>query len=383
MKLRLLHVITTLGRGGAERQLVNLVCHTSREKFQHLVVYLHPPHDLAGELREAGHEVICLDLPRRAPWLFAPRRLKPILKKYQPHLIQTWLYEADFAVRLSTRGLSIPVVNTLHQPAYEPETITAGQWPNWKMQILRQIDRTTARWSKPLFVAVSETVRDSAIKQLGIPRRDVRVIYNAIDVDTLETSPDKVEQLRAELELPPEVFFFLNVGRMAPQKGQTFLLEAFQIVVNRFDNAYLGFAGDGPMFEELRKLTRSLGINHRVRFLGRREDIGTCLELADAFIFPSLFEGHPLALVEAMLKGVPCITTKIGAMEEIVINREHAILVNPRSPAELADAMAEILFDVALRERLAEAAQRMALERFDLRNTVRTWEELYRELSNG
>jgi glycosyltransferase involved in cell wall biosynthesis len=137
------------------------------------------------------------------------------------------------------------------------------------------------------------------------------------------------------------------------------------------------------MFEELQKLSSSLGINHRVRFLGRREDIGTCLELSDAFIFPSLFEGHPLALVEAMLKGVPCITTKIGAMEEIVIDREHAILVNSRSAAELADAMVEVLRDVELRRRLAEAAQRMALERFDLRNTVTTWEELYLELSSG
>jgi len=380
MKLRVLHVITTLGRGGAERQLVNLVCHTPRETYQHLVVYLHPPHDLAEELRDAGHEVICLDLPERAAWLFAPRRLKPILKRFHPHLIQTWLYEADFAVRLSTRGLSIPVVNTLHQPAYEPETIAAGEWPNWKMQILRQIDRTTARWSRPLFVAVSETVRDSAIKQLAIPGRDVRVIYNAIDVDTLTTSSDEVEKLRAELGLPGDKFLFLTVGRMAPQKGQIFLLEAFQVVAEKFDNVYLGFAGNGPLFEELQQLSRSLGIDHRVRFLGRREDIGSCLELADAFVFPSLFEGHPLALVEAMLKGVPCITTKIGAMEEIVINREHAILVNPRSAAELTEAMLEILCDAKLRQRLAETAQEMAFARFDLRNAVTNWLELYSEV---
>jgi len=380
MKLRVLHVITTLGRGGAERQLINLVCHTPPEEYKHLVVYLHPPHDLAEELENAGHEVVCLDLPKRAPWLFAPRRLKPILKRFQPHLIQTWLYEADFAVRLSTRGLSIPVVNTLHQPAYEPETIAAGQWPNWKMQILRQIDRTTARWSKPLFIAVSETVRDSAIKQLALPKRDVRVIYNAIDVDTLRTSPDKVEKLRTELALPTDVFFFLNVGRMAPQKGQTFLLEAFQIVAHKFDDVYLGFAGDGPLLAELQELSRALGIDHRVRFLGRREDIGTCLELANAFVFPSLFEGHPLALVEAMLKGVPCITTRIGAMEEIVSNREHAILVNPRSAAELADAMVELRCDAGLRQRVAEAAQKLALERFDLRNAVTTWGALYSEV---
>jgi len=248
------------------------------------------------------------------------------------------------------------------------------------MQILRQIDRTTARWSKPLFIAVSETVRDSAIKQLALPKRDVRVIYNAIDVDTLRTSPDKVEKLRTELALPTDVFFFLNVGRMAPQKGQTFLLEAFQIVAHKFDDVYLGFAGDGPLLAELQELSRALGIDHRVRFLGRREDIGTCLELANAFVFPSLFEGHPLALVEAMLKGVPCITTRIGAMEEIVSNREHAILVNPRSAAELADAMVELRCDAGLRQRVAEAAQKLALERFDLRNAVTTWGALYSEV---
>src|SRR5215204_3470693 len=178
MPIRVLHVITTLGRGGAERQLVNLVCNTSADEFEHLVCYLTPPGDFAVELKEGGHLVTCLDVPKQWPWLFAPFRLIPVLRKHKPDIIQTWLLEADLAARLSTLNRSIPIVNTLHLTTYEPETIHAGGWPRWKLVILRQFDRWTARLTRPLFVAVSETVRRSTIKQLHVPPKDVRLIYN-------------------------------------------------------------------------------------------------------------------------------------------------------------------------------------------------------------
>lgn len=379
--IRVLHVITTLGRGGAERQLVNLVNNTTPGEFEHLICYLHPPGDFELELKQAGHKVVCMDLPRRAPWLFAPLSLIPILKRFRPNVVQTWLYEADFAVRLSVPRKSIPIVNTLHMPTYEPETIAAGRWPNWKMQTLRQIDRITARWAKPLFIAVSDTVRKSAVKQLGVPPSDVRIIYNSIDLETLKSSPGASEKLRADLDIPSDGFVFLNVARLAPQKGQAQLLDAFHLVALQNSNTYLVFAGDGPLRKELEALADSLGVSERVRFLGRREDVGTCLELGNAFVFPSLFEGLPLAPVEAMLKGLPCIATKIGSLEEIITNRENGILVPLGAVAELAQAMTEICNDKELRNSLASRAQVLAYQRFERHHGLMSWENLYREVA--
>jgi len=118
-----------------------------------------------------------------------------------------------------------------------------------------------------------------------------------------------------------------------------------------------------------------------VRFLGRRRDIGACLEFGDAFVFPSLFEGLPLAPIEAMLKGLPCIGTRIGPMQEIVTNRENGLLVAHGSVSELADAMTEIYCDSELRQKLASSGKRLAFERFDNAMGLRAWEQLYREVA--
>src|SRR4051812_11043264 len=115
--ITILHVIPTLTRAGAESQLVNLVRHTTSEELTHIVCYLHPPDDLAAELRDLGIETICLDLPRKWPWLFAPRKLIPILRARRPDFIQARLLDADLGARLSTLlGPSIPIITSLHMP---------------------------------------------------------------------------------------------------------------------------------------------------------------------------------------------------------------------------------------------------------------------------
>jgi glycosyltransferase involved in cell wall biosynthesis len=381
MPIRVLHVITTLGRGGAERQLVNLVCNTDPAEFEHLVCYLHGPGDFSDELTRAGHTVFSLDLPKRWPWLFAPFRLRPALRKYKPDIIQTWLFDADLAGRLSGVGAGCPIIGTLHSTTYEPETIAAGGWPGWKMPIVRLLDRWTARLTKPTFVAVSETVRNSAMKHLGVPASDIRVIYNSVNQETLRSEPGESEQIRTDFNIPGDGFVYMNVGRLDPHKGQSFLLHAFKEVATEHKNIYLAFVGDGVLNGELKELASSLDISQRVRFLGSREDVGACLEVGDAFVFPSLFEGLPLAPIEAMLKGLPCIATRIGPMQEIVTDGENGLLVAHGSVSELADAMRKIYSNPALRQKLSARARTVAFERFDSRIGLKAWEMLYREVA--
>ncbi len=332
MTVKVLHVITTLGRGGAERQLVNLVCNTEGAEFAHTVCYLHPPGDFAAELTQHGHEVICLNLPRKWPWLFAPARLVPILRARRPDLIQTWLFEADVSARLSTLvGPSIPIINTLHLTTYDAETIRAAGWSARKMAVLQRLDRWTARAARPLFVAVSEAVKRSALRNLGVQSSDVRVIYNSIDQTTLQCASDEPRRIRQTAGIPADAFVFVNVGRLAPQKGQPVLLRAFKDVAGALPDAYLVFVGEGPAEESLKALARELGVAERVKFLGRRADVGACLEMADAFVFPSLFEGLPLAPIEAMLKGLPCIVARIEPVLELFTDGETGVLVAPGS----------------------------------------------------
>jgi len=380
--ITILHVITSLTRAGAESQLLNIVRNTASDELSHIVCYLHPPDDLAAEFRNSGIETICLNLPRKRPWLFAPWKLVPILRARRPDFIQTRLLDADLSVRFSTLlGPSIPIITTLHMPTYDAETIRAGGWPVYKMAVLKRLDRWTARATRPLFIAVSESVKRSAVRHLGLPPATVRVFYNSVDQTRLQCRPEEPRQIREEAGIPAGAFVYLTVGRLSPQKGQPVLLRAFKEVAAAIPDAYLVFVGEGPQATAHETLATELGIRDRVCFLGSRDDVGACLEMADAFVFPSLFEGMGSAPIEAMFKGLPCIATRIEPILELIADDETGLLVAPGSEAELASAMMKLYRDPDLRRRLVVSARAMAFERFDIRQGMRVWSQFYRELA--
>lgn len=382
MPLRIFHIIPTLGRGGAERQLVNLVRNMERARYEHVVCYLQPPDAFAAEIVGAGHTVIGLNIRQKWPWLTAPVKLLPHLRRHKPDIIQTWLFEADVSARLTRLfGQRVPIINTLHLTSYEPETIRAANWPAWKMAGLRQIDKLSTQLARPYFTACSRTVLESAQKYLGVRADRIRVIYNSIDPETLRAAPDAPVRLRAELNIPADGFIYLNVGRLAMQKGQDYLLRAFRRVADEIPAAYLVIVGDGPAADELKRLCAELELDERVRFTGRRSDVGACLEMGDVFVFPSMFEGHPLAPIEAMIKGLPCIASRIGPTLEVIAEEQTGLLVAPGAVDELAAAMVRLYREPALRERLASAGQQMAHARFHTRTGMRAWEDLYQELT--
>ena len=381
MTIKVLHIITTLRRGGAERQLVNLVSNSNRAEFEHVVCYLRPPIDFAAELERAGHEVVDLRVRGEQSWLAGARKVAGVIRERKPDLIQTWLFEADMSTRLSQiAGPRVPVINTLHLTTYDPETIRAANWSRLKMGVLQRVDRWTARAARPLFVACSEAVKRSAVRSLGVRASDVRVIYNSIDQATMGCGPDEPQRLRGAANIPEDAFVFISVGRLQPQKGHDVLVRAFQQVTTDFPDAYLVLVGEGEDEKSLVALARELGVAERVRFLGRRADVGACLEMADAFVFPSLFEGFPLAPIEAMLKRLPCIVTNIEPHLELFTDEENGLLVAPGSERELAAAMTRVCREPELRRQLGERAHALATERFDSRSGLLAWEELYREL---
>jgi glycosyltransferase involved in cell wall biosynthesis len=209
-----------------------------------------------------------------------------------------------------------------------------------------------------------------------------------VDPATLHCQPGESQRLRGSLAIPPHAVVFLNVGRLDPAKGQTCLLRAFQRVATQAPDAFLVLAGDGPDGEALKSLAGELGIAKKVRFLGRRTDIGVCLEMADVFVFPTLFEGLGLALVEAMFKKLPCIASRIDVLLEVIPDQESGLVVSPGSVDALADAMIRLQADPILRRALGLQAQKIADARFHQRVTTPQWEKLYSRIieqssSNG
>lgn len=382
MAIRILHVIPSLGRGGAERQLVGLVSNTSRPEYEHVVCHLQPPDSFAADIRRAGHAAIGLNLRGKRPLLAAASRLVQLLRSQRPDIVHTWLYDANVSARLARSATGrIPMITSLQSTDYEPDTIRAANLSRVKVGALRLLDKASAGYAAPLFVACSHSVEQSARQRLGIPQSRIRVIYNSVDPDTLLCEPEEPGRLRRSLEIPADALVYLNVGRLDPQKGQSCLLRAFQKVATAEPRAYLVMVGDGPLASELRQLATELGIIRQVRFTGRRNDIGACLEMADVFVFPSRFEGLSLALAEAMFKGLPCIASRIAPHLEIIVDESAGILITPDSADELAAAMVRLRDDPAYREQLGRRGRESALPRFHSKATTPQWESLYREVA--
>jgi glycosyltransferase involved in cell wall biosynthesis len=380
--IRVLHVIPSLGRGGAERQLVNVVSQTDRSRFEHVVCYLGRDDALAEEIRRAGQKVVGLNLAADRPWLSGSARLVPLLRSIRPDIIHSWLYDGGICARLAglvVRGL--PMVVSLQNPDYEPETLKWSGWPLATMKALLWVDRISSSWSRPFYVACSDFVKQSAIAHQAIPPSRVRVIFNCVDPMTVACDPSERTRLRTSLNIPGDAMVFLNVGRLDPQKGQTFLVDAFRRLLSVSPSVYLVIAGEGPLGPTLRAFSEDAGVTERVRFIGRRSDIGACLEMSDIFVFPSLFEGFGIALVEAMAKQLPCIASRIAPLCEVLGDGDPAVLVTPGRVDELATAMARLCNDPNLRAKLGSENQRRALSQFHPRVTVGHWEDLYREVA--
>ena len=223
------------------------------------------------------------------------------------------------------------------------------------------------------YVAVSTAVGRRLQTELDVDASRIVVVQNGIDTERFEARPEtkhSVDQAFGPGLRGPVV---LCVARLEQQKGLTHLLEAAAGV----PDAAFAIAGDGPDRAALERQARVLGISDRVRFLGFREDVPTLLAAASVFVLPSLYEGLPLAALEAMAAGKPVVATDIGGLDEIVRHGESGLLVPPADPEALAGAIRSILADAELAGQMSVESRRMALARFSASRTAAAVASMY------
>lgn len=380
-QIKILHLIPSLSSGGAERQLVNLVSSTCKKDFNHVVCTIGEAGFFAPIVRQAGWKVIELNISANRPFFQTARKFRQIVREEKPDIINSWLFDASIGARLARLpDNKVPIVTSLQSSDYAPEARQAGNWNPKKVWILRGIDKFTAFLAKPYFVPCSEFVKKSYQIYFGIDEKKTEVIYNSVDADLLAASADDIKKIREELMLPSEAFIYISVGRLDAAKNHKTLIEAFHKVLAEAPVSYLMIVGAGMLENDLKKQAEDLKIAERVLFLGRRSDVGALLETADVFVFPSLLEGLPVALVEAMSKSLPCIASHIEVFEEVIIEGENGLLVNPHSPEELKKAMIKLYHNENLRKSLGEKAFQTADTKFSVKITARKWESFYKKV---
>jgi glycosyltransferase involved in cell wall biosynthesis len=376
-----LHLIETLGSGGAERLLFTNLRHLNRDEIESEVItvfdrdeYWREPIERLGvrvrSLNGQGYR----DIPRGV------RRLRKVIAEISPNLIHTHLFAANIIGRIAGRLSAIPVISSIHNPEYEPE-VSAGapRSVRQKIAIARRVDQMTARACARM-IAVSEYVKRSTVRRLGYPSTKIKVIYNPIDLsETIDDAVDRTGVL-ADLNIPVDSLLLLHVGRLSPQKGFIDAIRAMPEVLRSIPNARLvsvGAQADPQYKSKVVGAIESLELSDAVRLAGERRDVSRLQNACDAFVFPSHFEGLGIALVEAMAARRACVASDIPPLTEFMIDGVNGILVTPGEPDRLAKAIIELLRDASKREELGDAARATAVELFDPNKAAEKLKEIY------
>lgn len=210
-------------------------------------------------------------------------------------------------------------------------------------------------------VASSARTKNNAV-EVGVDPNKITTIYNAImpfDVEHIDR-----EVVRQKIGLKKDNVFFIAVGRLVYEKGHEFLVEAMSTVVRSDTHAIAGICGAGPLYNELQAQIEKLNLQDNVKLLGQWDEIPDLLAASDAFVLPSRWEGLPMALLEGMMAGLPVIATRVEGVDEVVQPGEHGLLVPLESPAELAQAILQLLRSPGDRGRMGAAARERVLSSY-------------------
>lgn len=272
--------------------------------------------------------------------------IRKLLKSQRFDILHTHGGTAGFWIRLMAIGLAKrpTIVHTYHGLHYLniSQTSVKAIQQKFKRAVFKQIDRVLSTHTDRM-ICVCRSDYDKAI-DVGVAHPDrTSIVYNGIEIDKFSHSLENEsewhqhrERARETFGIDPTKFVFGSVGRLHEQKGHEFLLQAF---VKVDSHARLAIVGDGELKDELIELADELQISDRVSFLGARADIAEFLSAIDVFVLPSLWEGQPIALLEALALRKPCIVSNVNGIPEIIENGVNGYLVNPRDIGELARMM--------------------------------------------
>ena len=383
--MKVLHVITGLGVGGAERMLLNILPKLAN---RNIVVSLTDDNTVGNELEKAGITVHYLGLRRDLLNLVSVlSRFRSIIRREKPDCVNSYLIHANLFARVFARlfGVNKVICSVRNKHIHRPGLVLLDRLTSWL------VDRYTPNSPVVSEFMTARGFRESKITV--IPNGIDASLYlttdtrsstdpNGIDAslylttDTRSsTDPTSGEDLRETLGMKDR-FCFLTVATLRKKKGHSCLIKAIARFIRIRHNTVFLFAGDGPERESLTSLATSLGCEDHVRFLGERDDVADLLQLCDAFVLPSRHEGMSNALLEAMASGTPVVCSDIE--ENRWVTGPAGLLAEAGSIESLCDCLLTIHSTPKLRKELSEAGLQRVRECFRLENTLRLYRELYR-----
>lgn len=367
--INVLHIIDTAGPGGAETVFLQTATRIDPARFQPATV-IGETGWLAKQLQQAG--LAAHVVPAKGS--FNARYLATLLRLARQHrsdVIVAHLYGSSVYASLVGTLLSIPVVSVLHGQSDVPRT---ERFASLKAAIVRR--------GSPRVVFVSERLEEHLRPRLGLSTEQCAVIANGVDTGVFRPAPDR--SLRTELRLPDDAALIGAIGNVRQPKAYDVLLRAARTLMDRSQRFHLVIAGDcaNALGEQLEQLSRDLGTERHVTFLGLRPDVSRILNNLDAFVLSSHTEGFSIACIEAMACGIPVIATRSGGPEQILAG-EAGILVPTGDPESLALGIERVTSSKDLAATLTARAMHRVHEQYSLTGMLSRYESLLEHVTRS
>lgn len=362
-KIKILHIIKSLGRGGAEMLLPEtLGLHSDKFEF-HYIYFLPWKDQMVDEIKAKGGKVTCFSAKNNAKLILKYSEVIKYCKEEDIQLIHAHLPWSGFLARIIFKRTGIPVVYTEHniQERYHIATKTLNKL-SFNLQSMA--------------LGVSEDASKSIKKNIN-PRIPVRTLLNGVNTNKFKRDLQKGIFIREKYNIPADAIVVGNIAVFREQKNLPAWLKAFREIIAQQPDVYGLLVGAGPEEESIKALANEYGLESRLVFPGLQTDTVSFFSAMDIFMMSSSFEGLPVALLEAMSMECAIVSTSAGGVREVVLDGESGMLCDVNDHHRLAKQCLKVINDPLLLKNLQKAARARVMDSFSMRNMVNELESTY------
>ncbi|WP_100629629.1 glycosyltransferase [Algoriphagus formosus] len=365
-KIRVLHCIETIASGGVEQTLLTLIRGLDKKKFHHRIICTWKGGPIAKALEAEGVDLIPIGSFKHPLQWSKHKQVLRVIREFKPHIIHGAIFEGMSMAAIGGKLGKVPI--TILEETSDPQN--RSKKANFLLRLMsNQAD---------VIQAISGNVGRYLIEKTGVKKDKIRVVLNGLSLSE-KKEESELDQIQEYLALLKNELVIGFVGRLFDDhKRVSDLIKAVKLT--KSDSLKVLIIGDGPDKKSLMALVNQFGLMDQVMFAGYQSHNQNFYSMMDVLVVPSSREGFGLVAVEAMLHGLPVIATKVGGLQDIVLDQETGYLVPPLSPESLAEKIQILIEQPELRQEMGEKGKQRALEHFSAERYCREVENLYLEL---
>lgn len=362
--MRILYVIDSMTKDGAESQLLKTIDRLPPERYEVYVVLSRAEGERATELAAmpcVRDVATLIGKDGRMRLLEKAFALGGVVNAVKPDIVHSWLWYSNFLCGLSRRcgfWRKVPFVASQRGDYH-------ARYGKFRLWLTEKFIYNTA----DVLLTNAAQIQNQLCQRY--PDKQIFSIPNLLELPTEEWSQQCRDNTQEKL--------IVSVGRFAPEKGHRYLIEALSLLDRQDTPWCCTFLGDGALAVELRALTETHGLSEQMQFPGFCEDVFSVLLTADIFVLPSLHESSPNALIEAMGVGLPCIASDVGGIADLIENGENGVRVPPQDPAALAAALYDVMTQPDFARELGRNARTTIQQKFNGAESMRKLEAIYQQ----